>query len=94
MIFYPNEFQFKLEYYSEQKLKKLDFTYYDGMYYVNLGRCPDGAYQFAPYNKYPEKISVDYENSFYMIGNIGITFVTRNKGTSFTFFSILLPDEP
>ena len=88
LIFYPNEFQFKLEYYSEQKLKKLDFTYYDGMYYVNLGRCPDGAYQFAPYNKYPEKISVDYENSFYMVGNIGITFVTRNKGTSFTFFSI------
>ena len=88
LIFYPNEFQFKLEYYSEQKLKKLDFTYYDGMYYVNLGRCPDGAYQFAPYNKYPEKISVDYENSFYMIGNIGITFVTRNKGTSFTFFNI------
>ena len=88
LIFYPNEFQFKLEYYSEQKLKKLDFTYYDGMFYVNLGRCPDGAYQFAPYNKYPEKISVDYENSFYMVGNIGITFVTRNKGTSFTFFSI------
>ena len=51
LIFYPNEFQFKLEYYSEQKIKKLDFTYYDGMYYVNLGRCPDGAYQFAPYNK-------------------------------------------
>ena len=88
LIFYPNEFQFKLEYYSEQKIKKLDFTYYDGMYYVNLGKCPDGAYQFAPYNKYPEKISLDYENSFYMIGNIGITFVTRNKGTSFTFFTI------
>lgn len=88
LIFNPNEFYFKLEYYSEQKLKKLDFTYYDGMYYVNLGKCPDGAYQFAPYNKYPEKISVDYENSFYMIGNIGITFVTRNKGTSYTFFHI------
>ena len=88
LIFNPNEFQFKLEYYSEQKLKNLDFTYYDGMYYVNLGRCPDGAYQFAPYNRYPEKISVDYENSFYIIGNIGITFVTRNKGTSYTFFHI------
>ena len=88
LIFNPNEFQFKLEYHSEQKLKKLDFTYYDGMYYVNLGKCPDGAYQFAPYNKYPEKISLDYENSFYMIGNIGITFVTRNKGTSFTLFHI------
>ena len=88
LIFYPSEFQFKLEYYSEQKLKKLDFTYYDGMYYVNLGRCNDGAYLFAPYNKYPEKIAIDYENSFYFIGNIGITFVTRNKGTSFTFFHI------
>ena len=88
LVFHPNEFQFKLEYYSEQKLKKLDFTYYDGMYYVNLGKCTDGAYLFAPYNKYPEKIAIDYENSFYMIGNIGVTFVTRNKGTSFTFFTI------
>ncbi len=58
------------------------------MYYGNVDNCKEGAYQFSPYNKYPEKIDVDYENSFYIIGNIGIIFVTRNIDSSFTFFII------
>ena len=58
------------------------------MYYVNTGECVDGAYIFSPYNKYPDEINIDYKNSFYYKGNLGITFVTRNIMTSFTIFTI------
>ena len=57
------------------------------MYYVNAGTCKDGAYIFSPYNRFPDPISIQYENSFYIKGDIGITFVTRNHLTSFTFFT-------
>ena len=89
LVFYPKNFEFDLEYYNEdQKLTKINFTYYDGMYYVNAGDCTDGAYIFSPYNKYPDKIDIDYNNSFYYKGNLGITFLTRNYLTSFTIFTI------
>ena len=89
LTFFPKNFEFSVEFLDEQmKLKNINFTYYDGMYYGNADKCNDGAYQFSPYNKYPEKINIDYENSFYIIGNIGIIFVTRNIDSSFTFFYI------
>ena len=58
------------------------------MYYVNSVGCIDGAYIFSPYNRYPDEIKIDYKNSFYFKGNLGITFVTRNIMTSFTIFTI------
>ena len=89
LLFNPKNFQFYIEYYNElQKITKLNFSYYDGMYYGNAENCKDGAYQFSPYNKYPEKIDIDYDNSFYFIGYLGITFVTRNIEASFTFFTL------
>ena len=89
LTFSPKNFEFNLEYLNEeQKINKIDFTYYDGMYYVNAGACTDGAYIFSPYNKYPDEIEIDYNNSFYYKGNLGITFVTRNIMTSFTLFTI------
>ena len=88
LIFYPKQLEFDLEYYSKKNLKKINFSYYDGMYYVNAGTCIDGAYLFSPYNKFPEKIDIDLKNSFYFKGNLGITFVTRNIDASFTFFTI------
>ena len=89
LFFNPENFEFYIEYNNElEKITKLNFTYYDGMYYVNADTCMDGAYQFSPYHKYPEKIEIDYENSFYFIGNLGINFVTRNIDASFTFFTI------
>ena len=82
-------YQFELEYYNEeQKINKLSFTYYDGMYYVNAGTCTDGAYIFSPYNKYPDKIQIDYFNSFIFKGDLGVTIVTRNIQSSFTIFTI------
>ena len=89
LTFSPKNFEFNLEYLNEEKkVNKIDFTYYDGMYYVNAGTCTDGAYIFSPYNKYPDEIEIDYNNSFYYKGNLGITFVTRNIMTSFTLFTI------
>ena len=89
LLFYPKDFEFNIEYYNEnQKLTNLNFTYYDAMYYVNAGNCTDGIYQFSPYNKYPEKIKIEEENSFYFIGELGIVFLTRNLDASFTIFSI------
>ena len=89
LFFNPENFEFYIEYYNEfEKITKLNFTYYDGMYYVNADQCMDGAYQFSPYHKYPEKIELDYENSIYFIGNLGVTFITRNLDASFTFFTI------
>ena len=88
LIFHPKEFEFNLEYNNNNKINKINFSYYDGMYYVNADNCKDGAYQFSPYNKYPEKVQIDYKNSFYFKSNLGITFVTRNTYTSFTFFTI------
>ena len=88
LIFYPKEFEFNLEYSNNNKINKLNFSYYDGMYYVNADICKDGAYQFSPYNKYPEKVKIDYKNSFYFKSDLGITFVTRNTYASFTFFTI------
>ena len=89
LIFYPKDFEFNIEYNNENQItKNINFTYYDGLYYVNADICPDGAYQFSPYNKYPERIDIDYDNSFYFIGNLGVYFVTRNIHTSFTFFMI------
>ena len=88
LIFYPNNFEFNLEYYDEPEIKNINFTYYDGIYYGNADTCSDGAFQFSPYNKYPEKIDIDYKNSFYFIGNLGTFFVTRNIEASFTFFII------
>ena len=58
------------------------------MYYVNAGSCTDGAYIFSPYNRYPDPIEIQYENSFYIKGDIGVTFVTRNYFTSFTILTI------
>ena len=89
LTFFPKNFEFFVEFFDEHmKLKNITFTYYDGMYYGNADKCNDGAYQFSPYNKYPEKINIDIENSFYIIGNIGIIFVTRNIDASVTFFII------
>ena len=88
LIFYPKEFEFSLVYNNNNKNNKINFSYYDGMYYVNAGICKDGAYQFSPYNKYPEKVQIDYNNSFYFKSDLGITFVTRNTYASFTFFTI------
>ena len=88
LIFNPKQFLFNLKYYNEdEEISEINFSYYDGMYYVNAGTCRDGAYIFSPYNRYPDPISIDYENSFYIKGDIGITFVTRNHLTSFTFFT-------
>ena len=89
LSFSPKNFIFNLEYFNEdQNINKLNFTYYDGMYYVNDGPCSDGAYIFSPYNKYPDEIKVDYNNSFYYKGELGIIFVTRNEMASFTIFII------
>ena len=89
LSFSPKNFEFHLEYLNEeQNINKLNFTYYDGMYYVNSGSCLDGAYIFSPYNKYPDEIKIDYNNSFYYKGELGITFVTRNEMASFTIFTI------
>lgn len=88
LIFYPKQFEFNLEYNNNNKNNKINFSYYDGMYYVNADNCKDGAYQFSPYNKYPEKVKIDYKNSFYFQSDLGITFVTRNTYASFTFFTI------
>ena len=88
LIFYPKQFEFNLEYNNNNKINKINFSYYDGMYYVNADNCKDGAYQFSPYNKYPEKVKMDYKNSFYFQSDLGITFITRNTYTSFTFFTI------
>ena len=89
LIFNPKKFEFNLEYFNEdEKINKITFTYYDGMYYVNSGNCVDGAYIFSPYNKYPDEIKVDFSNSFYYKGNLGITFLTRNIDTSFTMFTL------
>ena len=88
LVFNPQNFLFNLKYYNEDKeITEINFSYYDGMYYVNAGTCKDGAYIFSPYNRFPDPISIQYENSFYVKGDIGITFVTRNHLTSFTFFT-------
>lgn len=89
LLFNPHKFSFNLKYYNEdEEITEINFSYYDGMYYVNAGNCRDGAYIFSPYNRYPDPISIQYENSFYIKGDIGITFVTRNHLTSFTIFTI------
>ena len=89
LLFSPKNFEFNLEYYNEEeKINKINFTYYDGIYYVNAGNCSDGAYIFSPYNKYPEKIKINYYQSFYFKGELGITFVTRNPMASFIIFII------
>ena len=86
--FNPKKFSFDLKYLNEdEEISEIYFSYFDGMYYVNAGTCRDGAYIFSPYNRYPDKISIQKENSFYIKGDIGITFVTRNDMTSFTFFT-------
>ena len=89
LTFSPKNLLFNLEYFNEERqINKINFTYYDGIYYSNAGQCVDGAYIFSPYNKYPEKIKVNYSESFYFKGNLGITFVTRNSMSSFTIFTI------
>ena len=89
LLFSPNNYEFDLEYINEDgKINKVLFTYYDGMYYVNSGDCLDGAYIFSPYNNYPDEIAIDYNNSFYYRGGLGVTFVTRNIMASFTIFTI------
>ena len=86
--FNPKKFSLTLKYLNEdEEISEIYFSYFDGMYYVNAGNCKDGAYVFSPYNRYPDRISIQYENSFYIKGDIGITFVTRNDMTSFTFFT-------
>ena len=88
LVFNPQNFSFNLKYYNEdEEITEINFSYYDGMYYVNAGTCKDGAYIFSPYNRFPDPISIQYENSFYIKGDIGITFVTRNHLTSFIFFT-------
>ena len=89
LTFTPKNFEFNLEYYNEaQIINVINFTYYDGMYYTNDEFCKDGAYVFSPYNKYPDEIKIDYNNSFYYKGNLGIIFLTRNEEASFTLFTI------
>ena len=89
LTFIPKNFEFNLEYYNEdQIINVINFTYYDGMYYTNDETCKDGAYIFSPYNKFPDEIKIDYKNSFYYKGNLGIIFLTRNIETSFTLFTI------
>ena len=84
-----NDFSFNLKYYNEDnQISEINFSYYDGMYYVNAGSCTDGAYVFSPYNRYPDPLSIEKENSFYYKGDIGLTFVTRNYMSSFTIFTI------
>ena len=88
MVFYQNYFVFDLEYYNEeQKLNKINFINYNGMYHANAGKCTDGADIFSPYNKYLYKINIDYNKSFYYKGNLGITFWTRNYLASFIIFT-------
>ena len=88
LSFNPNKFNFNLKYLDEnEQISEMDFSYFDGLYYVNAGSCSDGAYVFSPYNRYPDPISINYENSFYIKGDIGITFCTRNYLTSFTIFT-------
>ena len=89
LTFNPKKFHFNIKYINEdEETTEMQFSYYDGMYYVNAGTCSDGAYIFSPYNRYPDPISIQYENSFYIKGDIGITFVTRNLYSSFTIFTI------
>ena len=89
LTFIPKKFEFNLEYYNEEQIiNHIDFTYYDGMYYINDGDFKDGAYIFNPYNKFPDEIKIDYNNSFYYKGNLGIIFLTRNIDASFTLFTI------
>ena len=89
LTFSPKNFEFNLEYYDEdQIIKSINFTYYDGIYYTGDNFYVDGPYVFSPYNKYPDEIKIDYDNSFYYKGNLGIFFLTRNIEASFTLFSI------
>ena len=89
LTFSPKNFVFNLEYYNEdQIIKDINFTYYDGIYYTGDGSCKDGLYVFSPYNKFPDEIKIDYNNSFYYKGNLGVIFLTRNVESSFTLFTI------
>ena len=89
LTFSPKNFEFNLEYYDEDEIiKNINFTYYDGMYYTGDNICKDGPYVFSPYNKFPDEIKIDYNNSFYYKGNLGIIFLTRNIEASFTLFTI------
>ena len=89
LLFNPSKFNFYLKYYDDnEQLSEINFSYFDGLYYVNAGSCTDGAYIFSPYNRYPDEISIQYDNSFYIKGNIGITFFTRNHLASFTIFTL------
>ena len=68
--FNPKKFSFTLKYLNEdEEISEIYFSYFDGMYYVNAGNCKDGAYVFSPYNRYPDRISIQYENSFYIKGD-------------------------
>ena len=88
LSFNSDDLSFNLKYYNEEnKISEINFSYYDGLYYVNAGSCIDGAYVFSPYNRFPDPLSVEKENSFYYKGDIGITFVTRNYMSSFTIFT-------
>ena len=88
LLFNPRDFTFQIKYFDEnEEISKINFSYYDGLYYVNAGRCKDGAYIFSPYNRFPDQIHIQNENSFYIKGDIGITFVTRNYYSSFTIFT-------
>ena len=61
--FNPKKFSFTLKYLNEdEEISEIYFSYFDGMYYVNAGNCKDGAYVFSPYNRYPDRISIQYEN--------------------------------
>ena len=89
LSFNPSKFNFDIKYLdSNEQISEINFSYFDGLYYVNAGSCTDGAYIFSPYNRYPDPILIDYDNSFYIKGDIGITFLTRNKYSSFTIFTI------
>jgi len=89
LTFSPKNLEFNLEYYNEdQIIKSINFSYYDGVYYTGDDTCKDGPYVFSPYNKFPDEIKIDYNNSFYYRGNLGIIFLTRNIDASFTFFTI------
>ena len=89
LSFNPKKFSFNLQYLNaDEDITEINFSYFDGMYYVNAGSCTDGAYIFSPYNRYPDPIEIQYENSFYIKGDIGVTFVTRNYFTSFTILTI------
>ena len=73
------------------KMKKLlKFFFLILMVFIKLTLAlvkKEGALIFSPYNSYLDPIFIQKEKSFYIKGDIGLTFVIRNDMTSFPFFT-------